>query len=128
MKKLVLVVAIMLVSWPSWATESLVQRTVVSDVLLTGTENTRVITAELILQPGAKMPRHYHHGDEFVYIVEGGTAEVPGRGEITFAAGQLIHFPREAPHGGFTVTGNSPMRAVTTHIIDKNQPFQTPVD
>ena len=56
------------------------KRTELRRVDLTGTQGTEVITSILEAAPGAGIPRHTHHGDEFLYVLEGGTIEVPGQG------------------------------------------------
>ena len=104
----------------------LIQREVLKRVDLAGSKTTEVIVTRVIIAPGGKVPRHSHHGDEFVYVTEGGTASVPGRPPIKFEAGQTIYFPRGKVHGGFTVTGSQSIKAVTTHIVDKGKPFSIP--
>ncbi|MEM6495625.1 MAG: cupin domain-containing protein [Pseudomonadota bacterium] len=104
----------------------LIHREVLKRVDLTGSDKTEVIVTRVTIAPGGKVPRHSHHGDEFVYVTEGGTASVPGRPPIKFEAGQTIHFPRGKLHGGFTVTGSNSIKAVTTHIVDKGKPFSVP--
>ena len=104
----------------------LIQREVLKRVDLAGSDKTEVIVTRVTIAPGGKVPRHSHHGDEFVYVTEGGTASVPGRPPIKFEAGQTIHFPRGKVHGGFTVTGSNAIQAVTTHIVDKGKPFSIP--
>lgn len=101
----------------------LIHREVLKRVDLTGSDKTEVIVTRVIIAPGGRVPRHSHHGDEFVYVTEGGTASVPGRPPIKFEAGQTIHFPRGKVHGGFTVTGSKSIKAVTTHIVDKGKPL-----
>ncbi len=90
---------------------------------LTGSNGIEIILAELRLQPGARMPRHFHHGDEFLYVLQGGSIRVPGPKEITFKAGDTAHFPRGQIHGGFTVAGETALVVITTHIVDKGKPL-----
>ena len=90
---------------------------------LTGSAGTEVIVSRLTLRPGARMPRHFHHGDEFLYVLEGGTIQVPGPKEVAFKAGDTAHFPRGQVHGGFTVVGDSALVAITTHIVDRGKPL-----
>lgn len=104
----------------------LIQRDVLKRVDLAGSDNTEVIVTRVTIAPGGQVPRHSHHGDEFVYVTKGGTARVPGRPPIEFKEGQTIHFPRGKVHGGFTVTGSSAITAVTTHIVDKGKPLVVP--
>jgi quercetin dioxygenase-like cupin family protein len=43
---------------------------------MTGT-NMELIIAVAEVPPGASIPRHFHHGEEAVYVLEGGTLELP---------------------------------------------------
>ena len=95
---------------------------------LTGSAETEVIVSRLTLHPGVRMPRHFHHGDEFVYVLQGGTAQVSGPKTITFKAGDTAHFPRGELHGGFTMTGDSALVAITTHIVHKGKPLMQIVE
>ena len=104
------------------------KRTELKRVDLTGQPETEVITSELEAAPGATIPRHTHHGDEFVYVLQGGMIQVPGREPMEMKAGQVLHFPRGVPHGGFTVIGDTPLKAITTHVVDKGKPLVVPVE
>lgn len=95
---------------------------------LAGTGNTEVIMSELVLPPGASVPRHFHHGEEYLYVIGGGTVETPEGKVITFEPGQTLHFKREEVHGGFTATGSSVLKVVTVHIVDKDEPLYAPVE
>ncbi|MEQ8357600.1 MAG: cupin domain-containing protein [Kiloniellaceae bacterium] len=90
---------------------------------LTGTSGTEVIMATLELQPGATVPRHFHNGDEFLYVLEGGSFQAPGQDPAAFTAGVALQFPREAPHGGFTVVGDKNLKVLTVHVVDKGKPL-----
>ncbi|MDZ7839809.1 MAG: cupin domain-containing protein [Gammaproteobacteria bacterium] len=103
-------------------------RTELSRLNLAGAENTEVIMAELELPPGASVPRHFHHGEEYLYVVQGGTVETRDGEVVTFEPGQSLHFKREEVHGGFTATGSSVLKVVTVHIVDKNKPLYVNVE
>ena len=90
---------------------------------LTGTSGTEVVMATLEIQPGGVIPRHIHPGDEFLYVLEGGSFQAPGQDPVTFEAGTSLHFPRELPHGGFTVVGDKALKVLTVHIVDKGKPL-----
>ena len=90
---------------------------------LTGVSGTEVIMATLEVPPGATVPRHFHHGDEFLYVLEGGSFQAPGQDPVTFNPGASLHFPREVPHGGFTVIGDKTIKVLTLHIVDKGKPL-----
>ena len=90
---------------------------------LTGTGGTEVIMATLEVQPGATVPRHFHHGDEVLYVLEGGSYQAPGQDPTTLDAGMTLHFTRNEPHGGFTVVGDRTVKVLTVHIVDKGKPL-----
>ncbi len=89
---------------------------------LTGTPGLEAVMATAEFQPSAKIPRHFHHGDELLYVLEGGSVQAPGKDPVTFKTGASLHFLREVPHGGFTVVGDKPLKVLTVHIIDKGKP------
>ncbi len=90
---------------------------------LTGAAGTEVIMARLEIPPGGLVPRHFHHGDEFLYVLDGGSFRAPGRDPVTLGAGATLHFPREVPHGGFKVVGEGPLKVLTVHVVDKGKPL-----
>ncbi|MEM7173122.1 MAG: cupin domain-containing protein [Pseudomonadota bacterium] len=104
------------------ATE-LIERTELKRADLTGEDGKEVVVLRVVLHPGATLPRHKHPGDEFAYIAVGGTVETGDGREIEFVPGQVLHFPRDTAHGGFTVTGDTPLEAVATYIVDKGVPL-----
>lgn len=103
--------------------QSGVTRTELGRVMLTGSKTTQVITATLVAAPGAAIPRHTHHGDEFLYVLEGGTIQAPGKEPVELKSGDTLHFPRAMPHGGFTVVGDEPIKVLTVHVVDKDKPL-----
>ncbi len=90
---------------------------------LTGTSGTEVVMATLEIQPGGTIPRHFHHGDEFLYVLESGSFQAPGQDPVTFKTGTSLHFPRELPHGGFTIVGDKSLKVLTVHVVDKGKPL-----
>ena len=95
---------------------------------LTGREGTEVIMTVLRVAPGARVPRHIHHGDEFLYVIRGGAIQEPGGEVVRLEPGATLHYPREVPHGGFVVVGDATIEVLTTHIVDKGKPFAEPVE
>ena len=108
--------------------EGTLKRTILKRVDLTGVDGTEVITTLIEAEPGASIPRHTHHGDEFLYVLEGGSIQVPGKDPVRMETGQVVHFPRGVVHGGFTVVGEKAIKGVTTHIVDKGKPLVVPAD
>ena len=119
--------ALVLAPLPSFA-DGKVTRTVLKRVDLTGVEGLEVITTLIEAEPGASIPRHSHHGDEFLYVLEGGTTQAPGKDPVSFEAGQTVHFPRGVVHGGFTVIGDKAIKGLTVHIVDKGKSLVVPAE
>ena len=90
---------------------------------LTGYSGTEVIMATLEIEPGGTVPRHFHNGDEFLYVLEGGSFQAPGQDPASFDPGMSLHFPREVAHGGFTVVGDKSLKVLTVQIVDKGKPL-----
>jgi quercetin dioxygenase-like cupin family protein len=110
------------------AAQDKVVRTELRRADLTGSEGTEVIMTLLKAAPGARLPRHVHHGDEFLYVIRGGAIEEAGGKVTRFEPGATLHFPRAMPHGGFVVVGEETIEVITTHIVDKGKPFAVPVE
>lgn len=94
---------------------------------LTGADGTEIVMATVTIPPGGAVARHFHHGDEVLYVLEGGSFQAPGTEPVTVEAGATLHFPREVAHGGFTVVGERTLKVVTVHIVDKAKPLAEPV-
>jgi quercetin dioxygenase-like cupin family protein len=118
---------LVLLMQPGFASATDIVRKVLQKADLTGKPDTQVIVTHVDLMPGSSVPLHTHPGDEFLYILKGGTVAAPGKPPIRFKAGQTVHFPRGKVHGGFTVEGTEPLSVVTIHIVDKGVPVMVPV-
>lgn len=66
-----------------------------------------VIISDVVIPPGATVPRHFHPGEEFVYVIEGSAVHVEdGKPDQVLRAGdgyvippQAEHAPRGGPDG-----------------------------
>lgn len=67
-------------------------------------EGLEVIISDVVIPPGATVPRHYHPGEEFIYVLEGSAAHVEeGQPDRTLKAGDTYVIPprvEHAPRGG----------------------------
>jgi quercetin dioxygenase-like cupin family protein len=73
---------------------------------------------------GAKVPRHFHYGDEIHYVLEGSwTSEVDGQPPLTKKAGEWDMVKREVVHSG--TVGNTPVKLLVIVIGDKGKPTTT---
>lgn len=114
-------------AWPALSIEGIDRLELRRDDL-SQADGTEIIVARLRLRPGATMPRHTHHGDEIVYVIKGGTIEVPGPKQIKLNAGESLRNARGVPHGGFTVIGPEVIEVLTVHVVDKGRPLMVLVD
>jgi quercetin dioxygenase-like cupin family protein len=93
---------------------------------LSAAPDLEVIISDVIIPPGGAVPRHYHPGEEFVYVIAGSATHVEeGKADRTLTAGdalvippQAVHAPRAGPDGG---------RAIVFRVHVKGQPERIPV-
>jgi len=89
---------------------------------LTGT-NMEVIISVVEAQPGEMISRHIHHGEEAFYVLQGATLETADGKQVKLAAGAANVNPRDVPHGGLKVVGDTPFKYLAVHIVDKGAPL-----
>jgi len=74
---------------------------------LAGTPGVEVIISDVVIPPNAQVPRHYHPGQEFLYLIEGSAIHIEeGKPDLPMKAGDsyaippyAIHSPRGGPEG-----------------------------
>lgn len=87
---------------------------------LSMTEGLEVIISDVIIPPGAEVPRHYHPGEEFVYVIEGSAVHVEeGKPDTEVTAGQAYVIPPEAIHA--PVGGPNGGRAIVFRVHVEGQ-------
>lgn len=107
------------------AAEDLVDRRVLNEQPLSGSEGIVVIVSKLTVNPGGRIPLHTHPGDEHGVIVVGGDALMPNGKVVPFADGTPVFFAAGEVHGGVTNHGDADIEIITTHILQAGEPFQT---
>jgi quercetin dioxygenase-like cupin family protein len=85
--------------------------------------NMEVVLSVTEYQPGDFIARHIHHGEEAFYIAQGSTVETPDGKQMELKTGTGSINLRDVPHGGIKVVGNTPLKIVTVHIVDKGKPI-----
>jgi quercetin dioxygenase-like cupin family protein len=119
-----LVIAVLAI--PGLASAQQFKRTELQRHDLTGT-NMEVIVATVEAPPGAVLPRHFHYGEEAVYVLEGSMIETfEGKPEMNATGHSYINV-REVPHGGYKVIGDKPLKMLTVHIVDKGKQMTWPL-
>ncbi len=74
---------------------------------LESVEGIEVIISDVVIPPGAQVPRHYHPGEEFLYVIEGAAIQIEeGQADRVLNAGdayvirkERIHAPRAGEDG-----------------------------
>ena len=78
---------------------------------LAGTPGVEVIVSDVVIPPNGQVARHYHPGEEFLYLIEGTAIHVEeGKADLPLKAGdsyaippRAIHSPRGGPEGARAV-------------------------
>jgi len=74
---------------------------------LVGTPGIEVIVSDVVIPPNGQVARHYHPGEEFLYVIEGSAIHVEqGKPDLPLEVGdsyaippRAIHSPRGGPAG-----------------------------
>jgi quercetin dioxygenase-like cupin family protein len=92
---------------------------------ITGTSMELVISTTEA-KPGEMIPRHSHHGEEAIYVLEGAIVETPDGKQIPFKEGSASVNVRDVVHGGIKVVGDKTLKLLTVHAVDKGKPLYEP--
>ena len=104
-----------------------VKRTELSRADLTGVEGKEIVIQLVEVPSGSMSIRHFHHGEEVFYVLEGAMVQVPGQEAQARATGSVGVNKREVPHAGYKVIGDKPLKLLTVYVVDKGKPLQVEV-
>jgi quercetin dioxygenase-like cupin family protein len=90
---------------------------------LSGAPGMEVISSMVEFKKGDFIAVHVHHGIETNYVVQGSMVQAPGKDPMMLATGSVGLNLRDAPHAGFKVVGDEPLKIFTVHIVDKGKPL-----
>jgi quercetin dioxygenase-like cupin family protein len=90
---------------------------------LDGVPGMEVICSIVEFKPGDESTKHFHHGIEAAYIVQGSMIQEPGKEPRMLATGTNLINLRNVFHSGFKVVGDQSLKIYTVHIVDKNKPL-----
>ena len=86
-----------------------------------------VIQARVELAPGVTSPRHWHPGEEIIYVLEGSLEyQVEGKPPVTLKAGDVFFIPARAIHSAKNV-GSGNGAELATYVVEKGKPLVVPV-
>jgi len=90
---------------------------------LAGAPGMEVISSVSEYKPGEELPRHFHHGVEMVYVLQGSLTQAPGKDPVMLAMGPALTFLRDVPHADFKVVGDQSLKLLNVHAVDKGKPL-----
>ena len=102
------------------------QRTILSKTDLSVVPGMEAVVLTVASAPGLVGKKHYHPGDEFIYLAEGTLIlDVAGTGKVTLNKGETLHIPAKVAHQAVNPSQDTPFKAVTFGIFEKGQPDTT---
>jgi quercetin dioxygenase-like cupin family protein len=82
-----------------------------------------VVQARVELDPGVAFGRHWHPGEEIVYVLEGSLEyEVEGEPPVTLEAGDVLFIPARTIHAARNV-GRGNGAELATYVVEKGKPL-----
>ena len=89
----------------------------------TGTPNMEVIASIVEIKPGESSNLHVHHGVEAFHVLQGAAIQAPGQEPSALPTGLTSLNLRDIKHGAFKVLGDTSLKLLTVHIVDKDKPL-----
>jgi quercetin dioxygenase-like cupin family protein len=82
-----------------------------------------VVQARVELDPGVSFPKHWHPGEEIIYVLEGSLEyQIEGKPPVTLKAGDVYFVPARAIHTAKNV-GSGPGAELATYVVEKGKPL-----
>ena len=90
-------------------------------------EGVEIIVSVVEIGPNFSLPKHYHPGEEYVYVLEGSaTLWLKGKPDVTMQAGDLFKIPFEQVHTA--MTSDSSAKALVFRVHRKGEPERIPAE
>src|ERR671914_2193926 len=88
-----------------------------------GVPGREVIQVRVELDPGVVFGKHWHPGEEIVYVLEGSLEyQVEGKRAVTLKAGDVLFIPARTIHAAKNV-GRGNGAELATYVVDKGKPL-----
>jgi quercetin dioxygenase-like cupin family protein len=82
-----------------------------------------IVQTRVEIAPGAASPKHWHPGEEIIYVLEGSLEyQIADRTPVTLKAGDVFFIPSRAIHTAKNV-GTSPGVELATYVVEKGKPL-----
>jgi quercetin dioxygenase-like cupin family protein len=91
-------------------------------------EGREVIQNRVDIFPEAAAVRHWHPGEEIIFILDGTLEyDIDGQDPVTVSAGDALTVPAETVHAVKNV-GGTHAAELATYVVEKDKPFLVVVD
>ena len=85
---------------------------------LEGVQGTEVIVSRVVIPPNASLPKHWHPGEEFAYVLEGSViVRRDGEADVTVSKGDVAKIPLKRIHTAVTTDQGSTILVFRVHEI-----------
>jgi len=82
-----------------------------------------VIQVRVELAPGVEFGKHWHPGEEIIYMIEGSLQyQIDDKSPVTLNAGDVLFVPARTIHAARNV-GSVPGAELATYIVEKGKPL-----
>lgn len=86
-------------------------------------EGREVVMATAEIAAGGAAGKHYHHGEEVGYVLEGETIlEIDGQPPLTLKPGQSYSIPAGKAHDA-KASASAPAKVLAVYIVEKGKPL-----
>ena len=83
---------------------------------LDGVEGTEVIVSRVVMPPNTALPKHWHPGEEFAYVLEGSTIlRRDGKPDLTVLKGELVKISLKEIHSAVTTDQGAQILVFRVH-------------
>lgn len=90
-------------------------------------EGTEFVVSRVQIPPNMSLPKHWHPGEEFVYVISGQvTLWQKGKEDLVFAAGDAAKVPLKQIHTA--MTGKEGADLVVFRVHEKGKPERVPAE
>jgi quercetin dioxygenase-like cupin family protein len=105
-----------------------ITRTEIMRKSMSGLEGKEVVVFTADVPPGGIAPRHYHPGDETIYMLQGSLVFEPDHGEpFELKAGEVTFNPAKHIHQAKNTSSSQAAKVLNFMIAEKGQPLAIPV-
>jgi quercetin dioxygenase-like cupin family protein len=109
------------------ATESVPKLETLLKAVLEGVDDTEIIVSRVAIPPNTSLPKHWHPGEEFAYILEGSvTLWQKGNDDIVGKKGDVIKVPLKQVHTAITKEEGATILVFRVH--ERGKPERVPVE